>query len=603
MHVHVENVGGIEETELTIEPGTTLITGENASNKTSLLHAILFAIGRDEVPIRTGAEQARVELSVEGETVVREATRTAGGVSVSGEPLISDSDDRDLFERFAALLETNPLRTAVQTTDTFAELLKEPMDIDTLEAERTRKLDRKRTLQAELDELAGVDDEIGAVEAELAETDEEVGELEDELDELYEQLPEQDDDLAELRERRTELVTSRDRLDAQIDDVESAVDRLESKITELEEKREDLDEEADAESLRRRRTELREQLDAIDERVDVLQTALTANRELLDADMREVFDYESGLDEDRVECWACGQEAPVSSFESAVDRLRELVEAETQRRREYEPELDAVEEELADIEERERERERLAEQLQSARAKHDSRVQSLEQKREQLAETEDELEDVEAQLDDAKQARTDDHSEVSKAIEETRVALETKRRERERLNERRSTLADRRTERDRKQERLAELDEEIRELTSRIENLEADLRETFNDAIDDLLAVLDFEEIERMWLDGNFELVVAREVEGAVREDTVENLAESERGMIGLVLGLAGYLSYDVDTVSPVLVVDSLGAFDAERADRLLAYFGEHVEYLVAAVHPEQVAEAEAGQTTPAPGR
>jgi DNA repair exonuclease SbcCD ATPase subunit len=245
----------------------------------------------------------------------------------------------------------------------------------------------------------------------------------------------------------------------------------------------------------------------------------------------------------------------------------------------------------------------LAERLQSTRSKYDSRTESLEQKREQLAETKEGLANIETQLEQAKQERTDDHSAVSKAIEETRVALETKRRERERLEQRRSTLADRRDERDRKQEQLNDLSAEIRDLTSRIENLESDLRETFNDAIDDLLAVLQFEDIERMWLDGNFELVVAREVEGAVREDSIENLAESERGMIGLVLGLAGYLSYDIDTVSPVLVVDSLGAFDAERADRLLEYFGEHVAYLVAAVHPEQVAEAETGQTAPAPGQ
>jgi len=39
--------------------------------------------------------------------------------------------------------------------------------------------------------------------------------------------------------------------------------------------------------------------------------------------------------------------------------------------------------------------------------------------------------------------------------------------------------------------------------------------------------------------------------------------------MIGLVLALAGFVTYDVGDVTPVLALDSLGAFDAERTRRL----------------------------------
>ena len=89
-----------------------------------------------------------------------------------------------------------------------------------------------------------------------------------------------------------------------------------------------------------------------------------------------------------------------------------------------------------------------------------------------------------------------------------------------------------------------------------------------------------------MWLDGDFELVIAREVDGSVREDSLAHLAESEREMIGLVLGLAGFLAYDVDEITPLLVIDSLSAFDADRAGRLLSYFAAETELLLAAVHP-----------------
>jgi uncharacterized protein YhaN len=104
--------------------------------------------------------------------------------------------------------------------------------------------------------------------------------------------------------------------------------------------------------------------------------------------------------------------------------------------------------------------------------------------------------------------------------------------------------------------------------------------------MDDLLAALDFERIERIWLDGNFELVIAREVDGSVRADTIQHLAESEREIIGLVLGLAGYITYDMSEVSPVLALDSLGAFDSARTERLIDYFADRSDLLLASVHP-----------------
>lgn len=603
IEVTIENVGGIEATELTISDNTTLVTGENASNKTSLLQALLFALGTDDVPIRTGTDWARVELTIDGETVVREATREPTGISIEGEPLVTDPDDRDLFTRFAALLETNPLRMAVQTTSNFESLLKDPMSIDTLEAERSEKLQEKRTLNSELEELAGIDDEIDAVESDLQSRQEEIDELEAELDTLYEELPEQDDGLESLRQRRTELVSERNRLQTQLSDIESAIDRLVETIDDLEAELAEIDDADEMESLRRRRTTLHEEVDAIDQRIDVLQSALTANREMLDADMSNVLEYEPGLDETTLECWACGQQATVSSFEDVIDRLQELVEQERKRRREYEPELEEIDTRIEEIEAERRRRAQLEEQLQSTEFKLDSRRESLDQKREQLTEVTEDLSAVEDRLTEAKEAQTEDPSEISQQIEETRVALETKRQEIKRLEQKRSRLTDQRAERERKQGRLATVDEEIQGITHRIEHLESELRETFNDAIDELLDALQFEDVERMWLDGEFDLVIAREVDGTVREDTVENLAESERGMIGLVLGLAGYLAYDVDAISPVLVLDSLGAFDADRANRLIEYFGRHAEFLVAAVHPEQVEDNDEAQTTPAPGQ
>lgn len=597
MDLHIENIGGIDETDLEFENGTTLITGRNASNKTSLLRALLFAFGEDEVPIRTGADRARVEMSLGDRSVERTATAQGRGISVSGSPFIDDPEQKQLFSRFAGLLETNPLRTAVQTNTAFEELLKEPMNIDSLEAERADKLARKRDLQSRLDDLSGVDEELASVENDLETRRQELNDLEAELDSLYDDLPEEEnDDLENLRQRRTELVSERERLTAQIDDTEAAIERVDSTIADVEEQLNGIDTDRDTQSLRNRRAEIRDELEDIERRIDTLQSALTANRAMLETDMRDLFEYESGIDEDTYECWACGKQAPESAFESVVDRIGELISEEKARKKEYRPELEEIEEELESAEKARRERSRLEERIQSLRSKQESRADSLEEKREQLADVEEKLAALDDEIREEKEDRADDQSEVSQRIEEARVDVETKRREIQRLESRISELRDRQDERTGVRDELETINDEIQELTNRIENLETDLRTTFNDAMEELLDVLDFESVERMWLSGDFEIVVAREVDGTVREDSVENLAESERGMIGLVLGLAGYLAYDVEEVAPVLVLDSLGEFDAERTNRLVDYFSEHTEYLFAAVHPEQVEEEGAQQ-------
>lgn len=593
MRLSVENVGGIESVEMTFDEGVALITGKNASNKSSLLSALLFALGADDVPVRTGADRAVVELSI-GETVVRrEASRDGRGLSVSGEAFV-DEEDTTLFMRFAGLLESNPLRTAVQTNTEFEDLLKEPMDISALERQREQQLDRKRTLQRRLDELSDIDSDIETTESTLEERRCEATTLSAELDDLYDDLPKQADEPEELRQRRTERVAERERLTSQIEDLEAAVDRIDANIEEAVDDLSDAEAakaEYDLGSLRQERSELRDELDDIDERIDILQQALTANREMLETDMRGLLEYEAGLSEDSLECWACGQQRPVSEFESAVERLTALIEQEKDKRREYEPQIASLEDEIAAAQEAHREVSRLEEKLQSMRANRESRISSLEEKREQAADVADELAEIDAEIEAQRSERADEHSEASQQIEETRVELETKRREIERLESKLDSLVEKQEERAEKEAELAELTDNIRELTNRIENLESDLRNSFNDAMDELIGVLAFDDIERMWLDGDFELVIARDIDGSVQEDSIDNLAESERASIGLVLGLAGYLAYDVADIAPVLVLDSLGAFDAERTNLLVDYFGENTAYLVAAIHPEQVEE------------
>ena len=82
-----------------------------------------------------------------------------------------------------------------------------------------------------------------------------------------------------------------------------------------------------------------------------------------------------------------------------------------------------------------------------------------------------------------------------------------------------------------------------------------------------------------------FDLHVVRATEdGAVYEDTVDTLSESEREVVGLMVALAGYLVHDVYETVPMMLLDSLEAIDSERIGALIEYIAEYAPYLVVAL-------------------
>jgi chromosome segregation ATPase len=589
----IENIGGIDDMAVSFEDGVTLVQGPNATNKTSLLQSVLFALGVSTVPIKSDTDEARVELTIGNRVVERTARRTEHGVSTGGEAWVEEDDERLLLERFAALLETNPLRAAVNREQEIESLLKEPMNIDALETERAGKMERKRQAEARVEELSTVDERLAEREREFSEKRERESELEARLDELEAQREEadegEDEELAELRARRADLRSEKADSQAQVDRLEDAVDRLESQLGDVEADIEEAEvavEETDVKSLKQERADIRAELEDVEARLDILQSVLTANREMLASEFTGILGYEAGLTGDEFSCWACGQAAEGDDFERTVEDLRRLIEQDKQQLRDREPELDELDERIEAARQARSQRQELAAERQDLEQQLKERRDSLDQARSRLKELRAELQSVDEEIAEHEAEARDADDEVAEELESTRVELRSLRRELDRLKRKREDLREKKREREEAAERVETLTDEIATLTDRIENLEGDLRENFNAAMDDLLNALDFERIERVWLDGDFELVIAREVDGSVRADTIEHLAESEREMIGLVLGLAGYLTYDVGEVSPVLVLDSLGAFDGDRTERLIDYFADRTEVLLAAVHP-----------------
>lgn len=151
-----------------------------------------------------------------------------------------------------------------------------------------------------------------------------------------------------------------------------------------------------------------------------------------------------------------------------------------------------------------------------------------------------------------------------------------------------------------------EISTELQELRTRIERLEEGAIDEFSEHVGTVLDVLQYENIDRIWLErvdtevreGRRKVqrrffalqVVRRNEDGVSYEASVTHLSESERTVTGLILALAGYLVHDVYESCPFMLLDSLEAIDSRRIVEFVEYFADYPEYLVVALLPGDAA-------------
>jgi DNA repair exonuclease SbcCD ATPase subunit len=166
-------------------------------------------------------------------------------------------------------------------------------------------------------------------------------------------------------------------------------------------------------------------------------------------------------------------------------------------------------------------------------------------------------------------------------------------------------LTERLADRENLEERRAEVVSGLTDLRERVERVEENAVQAFNDHVETVLELLDYDNIERIWIErtttterrgretveqSTFDLHVVRASDGTAYEDTVEHLSESEREVTGLVFALAGALVHDVFEKVPFVLLDSLEAIDSDRVAGLVEYVADHAEFLVVALLPEDAA-------------
>jgi DNA repair exonuclease SbcCD ATPase subunit len=662
----VRNIGGIDETAVELDSGVTVLEGRNATNRTSLLQAIMAGCGSENVAMKADADTASVSLTLDGETYKRTLSRENGAITATGDAYLDDLEPTELF---AFLLESNEARRAVARSDDLRELIMRPVDTGAIRREIRQSEERKRAIDTRVAELEELEHERPRLErrrdeltVEIEETEATLADVEEEIDAASAEVA---DEREEQRETEAKLATLRE-LRTTLDDVRYERETERESLDNLREEREmlemELDELAAPEGeelaeIRRELDDLREERTRLERKVGELDTVVQFNREMLEGSRDEVRDAletesssasepqsaakslsdgvdsssEAGEDEsastldgekagtgsitdrlvddtESVTCWTCGSAVETDEIGRTVELLRELRGRTADEKDQVQTEISQLEERKTELEEQQRrhtEVVRRLDRIEEEFAEGEAALESLDERR---SEVEAEIEEAEREVE---ALRDESRSELL-SLHERANELE---RELGRLSNERDAVEDEleeiRAGVDEREELEAErekLQSQLVDLRTRIERVQAEAIEAFNDHMETVLGLLGYENLDRIWIertqtdtqdatDASFELHIVRNAGGTVYEDSIDHLSESEREVVGLVFALAGYLAHDVHEQCPFVLLDSLEAIDSERIAALVDYFEAYSDYLVVALLPEDAAAVDSEYT------
>ena len=621
----VENVGGIDSTTVSIPPGVTVLTGENATNRTSFLQSIIAALGSRQATLKGDADTGQVEMELGGRTYRRTLQRAGDSVQFGGEGYL---DDPEVANLFAFLLEDNEARQSVARGDDLRELIMRPVDTERIRSD-IEKLEREKdTLDEDIADIERDREKLADLETRKSELTDEIAAKRERLTEKEAEIDAKSRDIEESREEKEALESKLDELQEVRSELESVRTRIEnhkeslsSSKRERAELKDDLDEMAAAPMGESRELEaeirdLREQRKQLSSSVSDLQNLIQYNEEQLEQDNGKLLqtDGDGGeegsvssrlleADAEETVCWTCGSEVERSQIEGTITRLQDV------RSRKMD-ELNEVKSRLEELKSQQRENERIQDRreevesriegLDSEIERREAEVASLNDRRGELTDEVERLEEAVEEMESGDfEAVLSLHREANQLefeinrLEEEKVDIEQRIEEIEQSLDELESLREER-------ERVAD---ELTDLRTKIDQFETEAVESFNEHMKEILNILGYDNIDRIWIErreqtvregrrkvdrARFELHIVRTTDnGAGYEDKIDHLSESEREVTGLIFALAGYLVHDLHETVPFMLLDSLEAIDSARIAALVDYFSEYVEYLVVALLAE----------------
>lgn len=518
----------------------------------------MAVMGSNNVTLKGDADEGRVELSIGGETYNRTLHRTDGSITFGGDHYLEDATLANLF---AFLLESNEARQAVIQQRDLRDPIMRPVDTEEIKAEIDR-LERQRSeIDDELGELHSLKEELPSLEerkqdlvgqtetirAELAKKEDEIESVDVDIDESREEKRELETRLDNLRELRSSLESVRSDIDVQEESIES----LNRELADLEGERKELPDTpmGDHEEIDREISRLRDRRQMVESDVSDLQNIIQFNEEMIDGEETTVTEaladendsYEDLTDQllesEATICWTCGSEVNPERIKDTLDTLRTVRQGQMSEIREIEDELEALRSDKRKREKQQHRRESLDREIDDLEAEIEQRERRLDDLQDRREELSDRVETVEEEV---KRLESEDFSEIldlHKEANQLEFELGQLESDLDDVGDRIATIEDRLADEEELHERREELSEELETQRTYIDQVQQQAIEEFNEHMNEVLELLDYENLERIWIEriektvreGRrkvektvFELHVVRTTEsGATYEDTI----------------------------------------------------------------------------------
>jgi len=620
----VKKIGGIDSTNISLPPGVTVLTGENATNRTSFLQSIMAAMGSQKATLKADATEGRVEMNLAGRKYQRTLQQAGNSVQFKGEAYLNDPEVADLF---AFLLENNEARQSVARADDLRELIMRPVDTEKIRSEIEQLEKRKDELDGEIADIERKREKLSDLERKKSDLSDEMSEKKSELREKEKEIDEKSRDIEESRDKKEALETRLDELRnvrSELDSIRNRIENQKQSLSSSKRERAELNDELDEiatapmgehQELEDRIRELRERRRRLSSEASDLQNLIQYNEEQLEqggANVLQTADTDAGRDDDSVTsqlleadtgntvCWTCGSEVQQSQIEDTIETLQDMHSEKMAELSDVKSQLESLKSEQREkerLQERRDEIERQIESIESEIERREAEIASLHDQRTELTE---EVEHLEEAVEEMESQDFETVLTLHREANQLEFEMDRLESDREGIEEQIADIEEALNDLDSLKTEREQIADDLTDQRTKIDQFEAEAVESFNEHMEEMLDILNYDNIDRIWIErqeqtvregrskvdkSRFELHIVRTTDnGAGYEDTIDHLSESEREVTGLIFALAGYLVHDLHEKVPFMLLDSLEAIDSARISSLVDYFAEYVDYLVVAL-------------------
>jgi chromosome segregation ATPase len=567
--IDIENIAGIIDGNTEIDLGLNAVRGSNWQGKSSFIESIKTGLGVSK-SLTEGKEHGQVHLQTPEKDITVELARKDGTVQWSGQPYLEDEYDIIRTALFSCLDERNKIRRAVREGENLEEVLLRPLDFQNID-EQIADLKRERQqVESEFSQAKEAKNRLPAIQRKVTGIEAELEDLREKYDQITGREKEETTTSAG-QDKLAQAQSERDRAENQIERLERSIQRLESRLEEKQAALADI-EVQEGGNIAEELEAARKQLQDIKRDTEVLQSVYSANEMVLKENRLDLLsEVQRELTGDKISCWVCGNETRREDVEEQLEALGEKILFLRSKAKSRRDEVEELETRREDIKQSRRRKQDLESEVNTLTDKLSDHKQSLEETRERHENAQQRVEELSESVDETVEEITDIESEIKYREAELNDAQD----ELAALEKRASRVEMLEQERD-------QLQSDIEELRNRKDQIKFEAREAFDEAMGDIITRFDTG-FETARLTSEFDLVVAR----GGREASLDALSEGELELLGFVAALAGYESFEVADVVPIMLVDGVGGLDDGNLHTLIDYLQDRAEYLVFTVYPE----------------